>query len=52
MLIVADLVDFGHIAATNALSDVYAIGIPILALAVLDMPINRLLMEGIQGIGS
>ena len=51
MPIVDDPVDFGRIAATNALSDVYAMGgTPILALAVLGMPINTLPMEAIQGI--
>lgn len=51
MPIVDDPVDFGRIAATNALSDVYAMGgTPILALAVLGMPINSLPMEAIQGI--
>jgi selenide,water dikinase len=51
MPIVDDPVDFGRIAATNALSDVYAMGgSPILALAVLGMPINTLPMEAIQGI--
>jgi selenide, water dikinase len=40
MPIVDDPVDFGRIAATNALSDVYAIGAtPILALAIVGMPI-------------
>ncbi|HRH89550.1 MAG TPA: selenide, water dikinase SelD, partial [Rubrivivax sp.] len=35
--------DFGRIAATNALSDVYAMGgRPILALALVGMPINVL----------
>ncbi len=35
--------DFGRIAATNALSDVYAMGgKPILALALVGMPINVL----------
>ena len=51
MPIVDEPVDFGRIAATNALSDVYAMGgTPILALAVLGMPINTLPMEAIQGI--
>jgi selenide,water dikinase len=51
MPIVDDPVDFGRIAATNALSDVYAMGgSPILALAVLGMPINTLPMQAIQGI--
>jgi selenide,water dikinase len=43
MPIVDDPADFGRIAATNALSDVYAMGgRPILALALVGMPINRL----------
>ena len=43
MPIVDDPFDFGRIAAANALSDVYAMGArPILALAILGMPINRL----------
>ncbi len=43
MPIVDDPVDFGRIAATNALSDVYAMGgKPILALALVGMPINVL----------
>lgn len=51
MPIVDDPVDFGRIAATNALSDVYAMGgSPILALGVLGMPVNILPMEAIQGI--
>src|SRR5882762_2560110 len=43
MPIVDDPFDFGRIAATNALSDVYAMGgTPILALAILAVPINVL----------
>jgi len=43
MPIVDDPFDFGRIAATNAISDVYAMGgRPIMALALVGMPINRL----------
>ena len=43
MPIVDDPLDFGRIAATNAISDVYAMGgTPILALALVGMPINVL----------
>ena len=43
MPIVDDPFDFGRIAATNAISDVYAMGgKPILALALVGMPINVL----------
>ena len=43
MPIVDDPFDFGRIAATNAISDVYAMGgKPIMALALVGMPINVL----------
>ncbi len=46
MPIVDDPYDFGRIAATNAISDVYAMGgRPIMALALVGMPINVLSTE-------
>jgi len=46
MPIVDDPHDFGRIAATNAISDVYAMGgTPILALALLGMPLGKLPVE-------
>src|SRR3990170_2988732 len=46
--IVDDPYDFGRIAATNAISDVYAMGgTPIFALALVGMPINVLSGETI-----
>jgi selenide,water dikinase len=49
--IVDDAYDFGRIAATNALSDVYAMGgRPILALAVVGMPLDKLPVSAIRRI--
>lgn len=46
--IVDDPFDFGCIAATNAISDVYAMGgTPIMALALVGMPIDKLPLEAI-----
>lgn len=43
MPIVDDAFDFGRIAAANALSDVYAMGgEPVMALAILGWPVNKL----------
>src|SRR5947208_4135740 len=48
MPIVDDPFDFGRIAATNAISDVYAMGgRPIMALALVAMPIDKLSVEQI-----
>ena len=48
MPIVDDPFDFGRIAATNAISDVYAMGgTPIMALALVAMPVNQLSLEAI-----
>ncbi len=49
--IVDDPFDFGRIAATNALSDVYAMGgRPILALAILGMPLGKIDPEAVKRI--
>ena len=51
MPIVDDPFDFGRIAATNAISDVYAMGgKPILALAIVGMPVDKLPASAIQQI--
>ena len=49
--VVDDPYDFGRIAATNAISDVYAMGgTPIMALALLGMPIDKIPLEIIRRI--
>jgi len=51
MPVVDDPFDFGAIAATNAISDVYAMGgRPLFALALVGMPINQLPVETIRKI--
>ncbi|MBL8521257.1 MAG: selenide, water dikinase SelD [Betaproteobacteria bacterium] len=51
MPIVDDPFDFGRIAATNAISDVYAMGgTPLFALALVGMPVNTLPLETIRRI--
>jgi selenide,water dikinase len=51
MPIVDDPFDFGAIAATNAISDVYAMGgLPLFALALVGMPVNQIPLEVIRKI--
>ena len=51
MPMVDDARDFGRIAATNAISDVYAMGgTPIMALAILGMPVDKIPPEMVRQI--
>ena len=51
MPMVDDPRDFGRIAAANAISDVYAMGgKPIMALAILGMPLDKLPVEAVRAI--
>ncbi len=51
MPIVDDPYDFGRIAATNAISDVYAMGgKPFMALALLGIPVGKIPMTAVQRI--
>ena len=51
MPVVDDAYDFGRIAATNAISDVYAMGgQPIMALAILGMPLDKIAPETVRDI--
>jgi selenophosphate synthase len=51
MPMVDDPHDFGRIAATNAISDVYAMGgTPIMALAILGMPVDKIPPEMVRKI--
>src|SRR5262245_13646959 len=51
MPMVDDPFDFGRIAATNALSDVYAMGgKPIMALAILGMPVDKISTDMVREI--
>jgi selenide,water dikinase len=51
MPVVDDPYDFGRIAAANALSDVYAMGgKPIMALAILGMPLGKIEIDTVRAI--
>jgi selenide,water dikinase len=51
MPVVDDPYDFGRIAATNAISDVYAMGgKPIMALAILAIPVDKIAPETVREI--
>src|SRR5215467_10774932 len=51
MPVVDDPYDFGRIAATNAISDIYAMGArPIMALALLGMPLGKVPVAVVQRI--
>ena len=51
MPMVDDPFDFGRIAATNAISDIYAMGgTPIMALAILGMPVDKIAPEQVRRI--
>src|SRR5499427_9233309 len=51
MPVVDDPYDFGRIAATNAISDVYAMGgKPIMALAIVGMPLDKIAPESVREI--
>lgn len=51
MPMVDDPYDFGRIAATNALSDIYAMGgKPIMALAILGMPVDKIAPDVVRQI--
>ena len=51
MPMVDDAFDFGRIAATNAISDVYAMGgKPVMALAILGMPLGKIPIEMVRDI--
>jgi len=51
MPVVDDPFDFGRIAATNAISDIYAMGgKPIMALAILGMPLDKISVDDVRQI--